>query len=142
MRHTHTHAHTHTHTHTEREREREREWHIIFCILYCYLQLTLEWSRAVQVFDYFKPTSMPEYDSYRTSTVSAEVGLLSQCVSVNVWVGECEGTHTKIVPFNIYIYIYIYICGDRGWILMYIKNTSIQICNKYLTDCFEIVLFS
>ncbi|KAK2144096.1 hypothetical protein LSH36_785g00023 [Paralvinella palmiformis] len=35
--------------------------------------LPLEWSHAVQVFDYFKPTSMPEYDSYKTSTVSAEL---------------------------------------------------------------------
>lgn len=40
------------------------------------LQVELLWSDALFMFQYFKPKSLPEFDSYKTSTVSAELANL------------------------------------------------------------------
>ena len=37
------------------------------------LQVELTWERAYRLFEYFKPKTSPEFDSYKTSTVSNEV---------------------------------------------------------------------
>ncbi|XP_064599840.1 calcineurin-binding protein cabin-1-like [Liolophura sinensis] len=40
-------------------------------------QLPLTWEKAIDLFEYFKPKTVPEFDSYKTSTVSGELeGLL------------------------------------------------------------------
>uniref|UniRef100_A0A665U5A3 Calcineurin-binding protein cabin-1 n=1 Tax=Echeneis naucrates TaxID=173247 RepID=A0A665U5A3_ECHNA len=39
-------------------------------------QVELLWSEALFIFQYFKPKSLPEFDSYKTSTVSAELANL------------------------------------------------------------------
>nr|XP_040051176.1 calcineurin-binding protein cabin-1 isoform X2 [Gasterosteus aculeatus aculeatus] len=39
-------------------------------------QVELLWSEALFMFEYFKPKSLPEFDSYKTSTVSAELANL------------------------------------------------------------------
>lgn len=41
-----------------------------------FLQIELLWSDALFMFQYFKPKSLPEFDSYKTSTVSAELANL------------------------------------------------------------------
>lgn len=38
--------------------------------------MELLWSDALFMFRYFKPKSLPEFDSYKTSTVSAELANL------------------------------------------------------------------
>lgn len=43
---------------------------------FCVLQVELLWSDALFMFQYFKPKSLPEFDSYKTSTVSAELANL------------------------------------------------------------------
>lgn len=40
------------------------------------LQVELHWKDALFLFRYFKPKSLPEFDSYKTSTVSAELANL------------------------------------------------------------------
>lgn len=40
------------------------------------LQVELHWNDALFLFRYFKPKSLPEFDSYKTSTVSAELANL------------------------------------------------------------------
>lgn len=40
------------------------------------LQVELHWSDTLFLFRYFKPKSLPEFDSYKTSTVSAELANL------------------------------------------------------------------
>ncbi len=42
----------------------------------CDLQVELQWCDALFMFQYFKPKSLPEFDSYKTSTVSAELANL------------------------------------------------------------------
>lgn len=42
----------------------------------CVLQVELHWNDALFLFRYFKPRSLPEFDSYKTSTVSAELANL------------------------------------------------------------------
>ena len=39
-------------------------------------QITLSWDRCLQLFNYFKPRSIPEFDSLKTNTVSAEVNFV------------------------------------------------------------------
>ncbi|XP_056890296.1 calcineurin-binding protein cabin-1 isoform X5 [Takifugu flavidus] len=39
-------------------------------------QVELHWNNALFMFQYFKPKSLPEFDSYKTSTVSAELANL------------------------------------------------------------------
>ncbi|XP_064634995.1 calcineurin-binding protein cabin-1-like [Lineus longissimus] len=36
-------------------------------------QVTLIWDRSILLFDYYKPKTVPEFDSYKTSTVSADL---------------------------------------------------------------------
>ena len=36
--------------------------------------VALLWEEAVDVFEYFKPKSLPEFDGYKHDTISAEVG--------------------------------------------------------------------
>lgn len=45
-------------------------------VLVCLAQVELQWSDALFMFQYFKPKSLPEFDSYKTSTVSAELANL------------------------------------------------------------------
>lgn len=40
------------------------------------LQVELLWGDALFMFHYFKPKSLPEFDSYKTSTVSADLANL------------------------------------------------------------------
>lgn len=40
------------------------------------LQVELLWEDALILFEYFKPKSLPEFDSYKTSTVSADLANL------------------------------------------------------------------
>ena len=35
--------------------------------------VTLQWEEAIDVFEYFKPKSVPEFDGYKSETISAEV---------------------------------------------------------------------
>ncbi|ELU14548.1 hypothetical protein CAPTEDRAFT_199502 [Capitella teleta] len=44
-------------------------------------QITLTWERSVPLFDFFKPSTMPDFDSYRTSTVSGELENLLRRIS-------------------------------------------------------------
>ncbi|XP_052231892.1 calcineurin-binding protein cabin-1-like isoform X2 [Dreissena polymorpha] len=37
------------------------------------LNIDLDWDHAVKIFRYFKPQSLPEFDGYRTDTISAEL---------------------------------------------------------------------
>ena len=41
------------------------------------VQIPLCWEQAVTVFDFFKPKLVPEFDSYKTSTVSSDVSLFN-----------------------------------------------------------------
>ncbi|XP_076347198.1 calcineurin-binding protein cabin-1-like isoform X4 [Tachypleus tridentatus] len=47
-------------------------------------QIILTWERAVQLFDYFKPSVLPEFDSYKSSTISAECEILLRRISALV----------------------------------------------------------
>nr|XP_055023492.1 calcineurin-binding protein cabin-1 isoform X2 [Misgurnus anguillicaudatus] len=44
-------------------------------------QVELHWSDAVSMFEYFKPKTLPEFDSYKTSTVSADLANLLRRLS-------------------------------------------------------------
>lgn len=45
--------------------------------------ITLTWERSLLLFEYFKPSVLPEFDSYRTNTVSAELeNLLRRILSL------------------------------------------------------------
>ncbi|XP_039628031.1 calcineurin-binding protein cabin-1 isoform X2 [Polypterus senegalus] len=44
-------------------------------------QVELAWSDALFMFDYFKPKTLPEFDSYKTSTVSADLANLLKKIS-------------------------------------------------------------
>lgn len=41
-----------------------------------YLQVELMWCDALSMFQYFKPKTLPEFDSYKASTVSADLANL------------------------------------------------------------------
>ncbi|XP_055949732.1 calcineurin-binding protein cabin-1-like isoform X2 [Argiope bruennichi] len=47
-------------------------------------QIPLTWEKACLIFQYFKPNVLPEFDSYRTSTVSAELESLLKRISALV----------------------------------------------------------
>ncbi|GFQ82744.1 calcineurin-binding protein cabin-1 [Trichonephila clavata] len=47
-------------------------------------QISLTWEKACLIFQYFKPNVLPEFDSYRTSTVSAELESLLKRISALV----------------------------------------------------------
>lgn len=51
-------------------------WTMTLMFGMCALQVELLWSDALFMFQYFKPKSLPEFDSYKTSTVSAELANL------------------------------------------------------------------
>ncbi|XP_035391936.1 calcineurin-binding protein cabin-1 isoform X1 [Electrophorus electricus] len=44
-------------------------------------QVELQWSDALFMFEYFKPKTLPEFDSYKTSTVSADLANLLKRLS-------------------------------------------------------------
>ncbi|XP_049341483.1 calcineurin-binding protein cabin-1 isoform X2 [Astyanax mexicanus] len=44
-------------------------------------QVELQWSDALYMFEYFKPKTLPEFDSYKTSTVSADLANLLKRLS-------------------------------------------------------------
>ncbi|XP_067269100.1 calcineurin-binding protein cabin-1 isoform X2 [Pseudorasbora parva] len=44
-------------------------------------QVELHWSDAIYMFEYFKPKTLPEFDSYKTSTVSADLANLLRRLS-------------------------------------------------------------
>lgn len=45
------------------------------------VQVELLWSSALFMFQYFKPKTLPEFDSYKTSTVSADLANLLKRIS-------------------------------------------------------------
>ncbi|KAI0212986.1 Calcineurin-binding protein cabin-1 [Lamellibrachia satsuma] len=47
-------------------------------------KVELTWERAYQLFEYFKPKTVPEFDSYKTSTVSNELENLLRRISALV----------------------------------------------------------
>lgn len=47
----------------------------------CLRQVELQWSDALFMFEYFKPKTLPEFDSYKTSTVSADLANLLRRLS-------------------------------------------------------------
>lgn len=47
----------------------------------CLWQVELHWSDALFMFEYFKPKTLPEFDSYKTSTVSADLANLLKRLS-------------------------------------------------------------
>lgn len=51
-------------------------------------QVELQWADALFMFEYFKPKTLPEFDSYKTSTVSADLSNLLKRVSAIVPRGE------------------------------------------------------
>lgn len=56
--------------------------HVAFDESMC-LQVELLWSDTLFMFQYFKPKSLPEFDSYKTSTVSADLAnLLKRFASI------------------------------------------------------------
>lgn len=48
------------------------------------LQVDLLWEDALFMFDYFKPKTLPEFDSYKTSTVSADLANLLRRIATIV----------------------------------------------------------
>lgn len=45
--------------------------------------MELHWSDALFMFEYFKPKTLPEFDSYKTSTVSADLAnLLKRLIGI------------------------------------------------------------
>lgn len=53
------------------------EFELIFSPFICLpLQVDLTWEDALFMFEYFKPKTLPEFDSYKTSTVSADLANL------------------------------------------------------------------
>lgn len=44
-------------------------------------QVELQWNDALYMFEYFKPGTLPEFDSYKTSTVSADLANLLRRLS-------------------------------------------------------------
>lgn len=45
-------------------------------LIFLPLQVDLTWEDALFMFEYFKPKALPEFDSYKTSTVSADLANL------------------------------------------------------------------
>uniref|UniRef100_A0A3B4XPJ4 Calcineurin-binding protein cabin-1 n=1 Tax=Seriola lalandi dorsalis TaxID=1841481 RepID=A0A3B4XPJ4_SERLL len=58
-------------------------------------QVELLWSEALFMFQYFKPKSLPEFDSYKTSTVSAELANL-----LRRFVGIAPSSDTPILTME------------------------------------------
>ncbi|KAG8195575.1 hypothetical protein JTE90_002197 [Oedothorax gibbosus] len=64
-------------------------------------QLTLTWERAALIFQYFRPNVLPEFDSYRTSTVSAELeSLLKRIIAL---VPPDQDPTSKVDSYTAYI---------------------------------------
>ncbi|CAL8249872.1 unnamed protein product, partial [Boreogadus saida] len=73
-------------------------------------QVELLWSNALFMFQYFKPKTLPEFDSYKTSTVSAELANLlrrfsgiappsdTPTLTMDEVAAYVEGTATKAPP--------------------------------------------
>ncbi|GIY46166.1 hypothetical protein CDAR_570561 [Caerostris darwini] len=64
-------------------------------------QITLTWEKARLIFQYFKPNVLPEFDSYRTSTVSAELESLLKRISALV--PPEEDPTTRVDNYTAYI---------------------------------------
>ncbi|XP_071040839.1 calcineurin-binding protein cabin-1 isoform X2 [Parasteatoda tepidariorum] len=64
-------------------------------------QISLTWERAATIFQYFKPNILPEFDSYRTSTISAELESLLKRITSLVPPDEdpttCFDTYTAYI---------------------------------------------
>ena len=70
--------------------------------------MELLWSNALFLFQYFKPKTLPEFDSYKTSTVSAELANLlrrfsgiapasdTPTLTMDEVAAYIEGTATKV----------------------------------------------
>lgn len=57
------------------------------CTVICFLsffKVDLIWEDALFMFEYFKPKTLPEFDSYKTSTVSADLANLLKKVATIV----------------------------------------------------------
>ncbi|WAR03684.1 CABIN-like protein [Mya arenaria] len=64
--------------------------------------ISLEWSGAVDIFNYFKPRSLPEFDGYRSETISAELEFLLKRI-IPLVPEECK--HMGVRPEEIQSYI-------------------------------------
>ncbi|XP_054714787.1 LOW QUALITY PROTEIN: calcineurin-binding protein cabin-1-like [Uloborus diversus] len=64
-------------------------------------QIPLTWERAGVIFQYFKPNILPEFDSYRTSTISAELESLLKRLSTLV--PSDEDPTTRVDAYTAYI---------------------------------------
>lgn len=49
-----------------------------------FLKVDLIWEDALFMFEYFKPKTLPEFDSYKTSTVSADLANLLKRIATIV----------------------------------------------------------
>lgn len=55
----------------------------MICLL-SFFKVDLIWEDALFMFDYFKPKTLPEFDSYKTSTVSADLANLLKRIATIV----------------------------------------------------------
>lgn len=59
--------------------------HLVYVVVFLFLffpsQVDLQWGDALFMFEYFKPKTLPEFDSYKTSTVSADLANLLKRLS-------------------------------------------------------------
>lgn len=55
----------------------------VICFL-SFLKVDLIWEDALFMFEYFKPKTLPEFDSYKTSTVSADLANLLKRIATIV----------------------------------------------------------
>lgn len=55
----------------------------VICLL-SFFKVDLIWEDALFMFEYFKPKTLPEFDSYKTSTVSADLANLLKRIATIV----------------------------------------------------------
>jgi len=63
---------------------------------FCF-QVLLTWDKCPVIFDFFKPKTLPEYDSYKTSAVSAEVCFIITVLALSCFVVLRDIFHWLIV---------------------------------------------
>lgn len=59
--------------------------------------IAISWSSARQLFNHYKPTSVPEFDSYKSSTISAELETLLKRLTLIVPAAAQPDPHTVSV---------------------------------------------
>ena len=103
--------------------------------------LPLTWERAQQLFDFFCPDALPEFDSYKTISISAELEQLLQRISALVpFKSELQTRVTNVkeflngvqdklavpIDFPIKTKPMYYLLGDY-----YFKQSEIERCFQY-----------